>query len=47
MNRPTEVLVAIAAGVAIIVGAVYIGTHTDVNCFNWFGLAKGCAATVH
>lgn len=47
MNRPTEVLVAIAAGVAIIVGAVYVANHTDISCFNWFGLAKSCVATTH
>lgn len=47
MKRSTEVLIAIAAGVAIIVGAVYVGTHTNVECFNWFGLAKGCVATAH
>lgn len=47
MNRTTEVLLAVAAGVAIIVGAVYIGTHMNVSCFNWFGLAKGCVTSVH
>lgn len=47
MNRTTEVLLAVAAGVAIIVGAVYIGTHTSIDCFNWFGLAKGCVTSVH
>lgn len=47
MNRSTEILLAVALGVSIIVGAVYIGSHTSINCFNWFGLAKGCTATAH
>lgn len=45
-NRVTELLIIMACIVGIIAGGFYIVEHSpSVNCFNWFGLAKGCVVT--
>lgn len=46
MKPSTEILIFVALGVSIAVGALYIASHVDLHCFNWFGLAKGCVTSV-
>ncbi len=46
MNNDTPIVTALIglAAIAVIIGVgVYVGTH--VNCWDWFGLVKGCAVS--
>lgn len=42
MNSATEFLIGVAAVAVIGLACFYIGSHVD--CFNFFGMAKGCVA---
>lgn len=47
MDKPTHVLLVAGLVVGIIVGLVYIVNHQPrVDCWNFFGLTKGCSASV-
>lgn len=45
MDKATHVLLVAALTVGIVVGVVYLSRNVTVECFNWFGLSKGCVAS--
>lgn len=45
MDKATHVLLVVALTVGVIVGGIYISRTVSVDCWNFFGLAKGCAAS--
>lgn len=46
MDKATHVLLVAALTVVIVVGSAwYIKSGPSVECWNWFGLSKGCSVT--
>lgn len=48
MDKTTHILLVIALTVAAIAGTVYVANHQPrIDCWNFFGLTKGCSASVN
>jgi hypothetical protein len=45
MDKATHVLLVVALTIGVIVGGIYISRTVSVDCWNFFGFAKGCAAS--
>lgn len=45
MDKATHVLAVVALTVVIMIGAVYLSRNVAVDCWTFFGLAKGCTAS--
>lgn len=45
MDKATHVLLVVALTVGVIVGGIYISRHATVDCWNFFGLTKGCSVS--
>lgn len=48
MDKPTHVIFVAVMTAAFIAAVVYIGNHQPrIDCWNFFGLTKGCTASVN
>lgn len=43
MDKPTHVLLVVGLTLGIVVAGLFIAEKKPrIDCWNWFGLAKGC-----
>lgn len=48
MDKPTHVLIVVAMTVVILGGVIFITKNQPrIDCWNFFGLTKGCTASVN
>lgn len=45
MDKATHVLLVIALTIGTMVGVIYLSRSVTVDCFNWWGLTKGCTVS--